>query len=437
MSILLMEPDSNVKRRRFSDVVMDPKSKPGHTEETAKSRLSEIRQNSLSHLDRLIDGLTDMPRLNPQMEISFAENAGQAIETINSVSRSSKIAVNKSSVIGLELAPHLKSAGFRVLETYYDQFESSEVRFNKAWRLPGMDFESALQSFEGHADLGAQRKNSVKSRGCKDFTGLVGISSLSVRDGSALLLQHMRNISSICMHANKLVLVAALDKMVYSLDDALFMTKCMGAFGARVVSLMRKDRAPAAQAIDQMDFDVTARAGDMKIQLIILDNGRSSLLRGPYREILTCIGCRACIKGCPSSEFFETGAFRSPREYLFSFLTGRTPALDLCMQCKSCKVNCPLSIDLPEMILKARTDNSRRSIDSVVFSHAEEMAKMSGRMSSLMGKAMRNKTIRKIGERTLNISERRELPEAQRETFEKWFRTIKREKGENYEAVKE
>ena len=35
------------------------------------------------------------------------------------------------------------------------------------------------------------------------------------------------------------------------------------------------------------------------MHVVILDNGRSNLLRGRYREMLACIRCGACLNVCP------------------------------------------------------------------------------------------------------------------------------------------
>ncbi len=151
---------------------------------------------------------------------------------------------------------------------------------------------------------------------------------------------------------------------------------------------------------------------------------------------MTCIGCRACIKACPASRFFRAGAQMSPREYLYSFLTGRKPSLDRCLQCKSCQSNCPVSIDLPEMILKARAEKMPKfhwpSAD-ILFANVEQIAKLSGSIPSFSGIASRNRPLRWLGEKMLDVSKKRDIPAAQHMTFAKWFRQYEDGDNKNYE----
>jgi len=427
LPILLMEPDLTSKRQRFSKTLMGPKRVIPHPSvQDIKEQLREIRNHSLVHLDVLHSELTASLTAHHDVEFSFAKDAGQAVKTIKEISDGTPIAINKSSVVTKELMPALVTSGLRVIETYYDQFQPFENRFISPWQLPATEFAPVLDSFDKTIDLAALRQASVRRQGSKQIIGLLGVNAISAKDGAVLLLQHMHNISEVFTQANKLVLVASLDKIVESLDAAVFQTRCMALFGWEALPLSLHGRANKDDNIDHLPFEMPAEQTAQKVHIIVFDNGRSHLRRSRYEDLMACIDCRACIKSCPAFPFNEGDSPWSPKEYIHFFVTGKNPSLELCLECKSCQVDCPLNIDLPGMILDARIEamaETRRSLTDSFLSNFESIAKWGSSMPFLANMASSNKIMRWLGERTLGISKERQLPKFQRMTFAKWFQS--------------
>ncbi len=299
LPVLLMEPVSYSKRRRYSEILMEPKRRLQPTLEDVKQRLKEIRNYSLAHLDELVSQLTASLAAYPEVEIAFAQDARQAVETIRGIAGGGKIAINKSAVIGSELMPTLVASGYNVIESYYDEFEPFDNRSSEYWQLPVMTFESRFQSFERPVDLTVLRSGSIQKNGTKDFLGLLGVNAISAQ-GTVLMLQHMHNISKVFEQARELILVASLDKIVKSLDDAIFQTKCMAIFGSEALPLTLGGKAKQESSIDELPFKIPPEQTPSKIHLVLLDNGRSQILRSTYKELLACIDCQACNGACPA-----------------------------------------------------------------------------------------------------------------------------------------
>jgi L-lactate utilization protein LutB len=427
LPILLMEPDSTSKRRRFSRTLLEPKGVTPHPGvEDIKEHLRGIRNHSLVHLDALLDELTTSLAAHPDVEFSLAQDAAQAVETIKAISNGTPIAVSKSAVVTKELMPAMVASGIHVVETYYDQFQPFENRFDRPWQLPAMESEPVLDSFDRSMDLVALREASLRRQGSKDFTGLLGVNAISAKDGAVVLLQHMHNISEVCTQADKLILVASLDKVVEDLDAAVFQTMCMAVFGWEALPLSLGGGADCENNIDSLPFGIPPEQTARKIHLIVFDNNRSQLLRSRYADLIACIDCRACMKSCPAFPFFENGAPWSPKEYIYFFVTGKSSSLDLCLQCKSCRADCPLDIDLPGLILdamiEASTDTRRPLVDSFL-SNFETIAKWGSSVPILANVAAGNTLMRWLGERTLGISRERQLPRFQHTTLAEWFRS--------------
>jgi L-lactate dehydrogenase complex protein LldF len=104
--------------------------------------------------------------------------------------------------------------------------------------------------------------------------------------------------------------------------------------------------------------------GPEELHVVILDNGRSQLLGGRYREMLACIRCGACLNVCPV--YRRTGGAAYGPVYsgpmgavLVPLLAGLEQARDLphaSSLCGACTDACPVKIPLHELLLELRAD---------------------------------------------------------------------------------
>ena len=427
LPILLMQPGSAGKRRTFSEITrLGPRHALPPSRDSIKERLREIRNDSLEQLDSLVDQMHSAVAGESRVQVRLASDVGDALEAIREISQGTKIAISKSAVVANELLPGLVESGSQVIETYYDQFNDFENRFEHPWMLPKMEFGALFESFGPAVEQGPLRQIRLRQAGSKKVTGLLGVNAVSAEDGSILLLQHTQNIRSILEQATNLIFVAGLDKIVRNVADASFLTNCMGAFGCEVLPLSVQAKASQGETIESLSFNAPPVQNSGNVHLIVFDNGRSGLRKGRYKDLMTCIGCRACVKACPAYPFFHGESRWTPKEYIFFFATGNNPSLELCLQCKSCRIHCPLDIDLPGMILDARIEAAakrHRPFAESLFSHIDTMAGLGSAMPWATEVAARNKILRWLGEKMLNISKDRKIPMAQRETFARWIRS--------------
>jgi L-lactate dehydrogenase complex protein LldF len=104
--------------------------------------------------------------------------------------------------------------------------------------------------------------------------------------------------------------------------------------------------------------------GPEELHVVILDNGRSNLRRGRYREMLACIRCGACLNVCPV--YRKSGGAAYGPVYsgpmgavLVPLLVGleHAPALPHASSlCGACTAACPVKIPLHELLLDLRRD---------------------------------------------------------------------------------
>jgi L-lactate utilization protein LutB len=431
--ILLLEPGSSRKRRCYSEIFITPTRAHQPSLADIKTQLREVRDYSVTHQDALVNELITGLATSPNVEVTFAADAGHAVNRIREISGKSPVATNKSAVVTRELVPLLVSAGSPVIESYYDEFKPFENRFSEYWQLPDMIFESLWRSFEKPIDLNLLRKRSAQINGAKDLVGLMGVNAISAKEGSVVMLQHMSNISKIFEQAREIILVAGLDKIVRNLDEAVLQAKCMAIFGSEALPLNCQTKAGRERSIDGLPFHKPSQTTG-KIYLILLDNGRSQILQSGYKDLLACIGCRACIKVCPASRYFAEDTRVSPKEYIYLFISGKNPSVERCLQCKGCEAHCPLNIDVPGMILAARelTSKKHRPLSDHLLSNVEVLEGLGSTMPWLACVVSNSRLLRWLGEKMTGISRERQIPRMQRGTFAKWFRSIeKRVEGDS------
>jgi L-lactate utilization protein LutB len=231
VNVLLIEPSSIQKRRRYSDSLIHKKSARPLSLEDIKKRLKEIRCDSIDHLPEYHKQLTERLKKHSDIKVSYADTDKEVSDIVMRESGNNPIAVNKSAVIANAVVPELIRANKEVIETYYDELKPFENVFDEGMHLPTLTPELVFNSFNvsGHMDIA--RNLSVKKQGSKNFTGVIGLNAISVEDGTIVLLQHMGNIQKIFKEARKMIIVVGLDKIVKNREDAIFQTKCMGVFG--------------------------------------------------------------------------------------------------------------------------------------------------------------------------------------------------------------
>jgi FAD/FMN-containing dehydrogenase/Fe-S oxidoreductase len=99
--------------------------------------------------------------------------------------------------------------------------------------------------------------------------------------------------------------------------------------------------------------------------------------------------------------------------------------LDLCLECKACKSECPLSVDMAS--LKSEALAHYQDIHGVpwrarAFGRIRDLNRIGAATAPLSNLAVRSRPLRALLERRLGITSRRPLPQFERETLMRWDR---------------
>lgn len=102
--------------------------------------------------------------------------------------------------------------------------------------------------------------------------------------------------------------------------------------------------------------------GPDELHVVLLDNGRSRILAGETAEILGCIRCGACLNACPVYRTIGGHAYGDTYPGpVGAIVTPGLRGLDAWRElpqasslCGACKEVCPVSLDIPRMLLALR-----------------------------------------------------------------------------------
>ncbi len=161
------------------------------------------------------------------------------------------------------------------------------------------------------------------------------------------------------------------------------------------------------------------------------------------RAVEMCNGAGICRKTttgtmCPSfmATQEEEHSTRGRANALRAAMSGKLPTneltgkrmfdvMDLCVECKACKAECPSSVDMAKVkfeFLAQYYDKNKTPLRSKVFGNIARISRFgAGRLAPLINSAMKTGLARKIAQSLLGVSAERTLPPFAKQPFEKWF----------------
>jgi iron-sulfur cluster protein len=206
-------------------------------------------------------------------------------------------------------------------------------------------------------------RNLLREKISQAEAGISGANAITA-DGKILILENEGNISLVSRWPETHIVISGFEKIVENLEDALKIIKASAIWGTGqdfpvYVSIIS---GPSKTADIQNQVIIGAQ-GAKEVNLILIDNGREKILKEGFEEILYCINCGACLNFCPV--FHQIGRnygskyLGSKGVILAAFSEGFKKAVDSncfsCTSCMACYQNCPVKINLPELMKKLRT----------------------------------------------------------------------------------
>lgn len=334
-----------------------------------KKRLQKLRERAVTESGWLVDDFSKAAR-SRGVKVLVAKDETSAARYIRRCARGHEhLLINKSTTVR-ELAPYLEKDGFTVVDTYAAEDRSAAALPDiwQQWQLGEPEPQTIWESFGASAPASFSGKPLPSPTG--RWAGVVGLSAASAPDGALYFVQHTHNISKILFSAQKLFVVAGIEKLARKADEALFQARCTALFGLPAVL---QDSLPSEAAVEgQGTADDTERLFvprlPEEVHVILLDAGRRPTLRTRNKKIMECISCKACRRGCMMGRL-GTATPRDAALYGLAKLPAETEKRGLydCTLCEYCKSACPLEIPTNEYNLALRRKQSQKGHPPDVF----------------------------------------------------------------------
>jgi L-lactate dehydrogenase complex protein LldF len=187
--------------------------------------------------------------------------------------------------------------------------------------------------------------------------GITGANFAVCETGSICLVTNEGNGGLVTALPRVHIALLGMERLVPTLDDLAVLLQLLARSGTgqSLTTYTRLLTGPRRAGEED---------GPEEMHVVIVDNGRTGLRRGRYREMLACIRCGACLNVCPVYRKSGGGAY-SPvysgpmGAVLVPLLRGleREPGLPHASSlCGACTAACPVKIPLHELLLDLRRD---------------------------------------------------------------------------------
>ena len=339
-----------------------------------REALRAVRQHALDNLDHYLPQFLDNAERNG-CRVHFArdgEELNRAVLEICAAHDARRVVKGKSMITEeTALNAALAGAGLQVRETDLGEYiiqqagEKPSHIVGPALHKPEAEIRALFRSVHdlGERDLDSAGALVGEARQVlrKDFlaaeVGIIGSNALIAENGYSLLVTNEGN-GDLCANLPPVLIVCtSVERVLPRSEDALAMLRLLvrSTTGQPVTCYTSFYGRPRRDG----DLD-----GPREVHFVLLDNGRSELLDGHYREMLQCIRCGTCLDHCPvyvaagGHAYGSTypGPMGSVLTPLLASVEESLPLPNACTACGRCAEVCPASIPLPDLLRDLRAE---------------------------------------------------------------------------------
>jgi len=213
------------------------------------------------------------------------------------------------------------------------------------------------------ATLLAEARGILRERFLAADVGITGANFLVAETGTSIIVTNEGN-GDLTQTLPKIhIVLATIEKLVPTLEDVSTLLRVLARSATGQDMSVYTTLSTGPRRPDDPD-------GPGEYHVVILDNGRSSMLGGEFADMLRCIRCGACMNHCPV--FSAVGGHAYGWVYPGPMGAVLTPALigvdkaghlpNASMFCGRCEEVCPVRIPLPRMMRSWREREFERHL---------------------------------------------------------------------------
>jgi len=338
--------------------------------EALRDSARDIKNHTLEHLDLYLEAYEQKVRSSGG-HVHFARNAEEAREIILTICRDAgaKTVTKGKSMISEEIGinHHLEANGIRPVETDLGEYiiqlrdEMPSHIIAPAVHLNATQVEEDFRRVHTHLDakrdlsepvqLLTEARAVLRERFLAADVGITGANFLVAETGTSIIVTNEGNGDLTQILPKTHIVLASIEKLVPTLEDVsqLLRVLARSATGQEMSVYTTFSTGPRRPG----DAD-----GPENYHVVILDNGRSSMLGTSFEEMLRCIRCGACMNHCPV--YHAVGGHAYGWVYPGPMGAVLTPSLigvdkaghlpNASIFCGRCESVCPVRIPLPKLM---------------------------------------------------------------------------------------
>lgn len=342
--------------------------------EALRDRAVAIKDHTLENLDHYLEKF-EANVIDAGGHMHWCEDAAAARETVLEICRAAdaKIVGKGKSMVSEEIALNdfLIANGLEVVETDLGEYIlqlREETPSHIVMPAIHLKKEQIAETFRDHhtmlapdrplnepREMTKEARVRLREKFLAADVGITGANMLIAETGSVVVVTNEGNGDLTQTLPRIHIVIATIEKVVPRIDDALSILRILArsATGQEITSYTTFATGPRRTG----DPD-----GPEEFHLVLLDNGRTKLLDGAFRDVLRCIRCGACQSACPV--YGAVGGHAYGGVYGGPIGAVLTPALDgienawtlpeASSFCGSCEDVCPMRIPLPGLMRRWR-----------------------------------------------------------------------------------
>jgi L-lactate dehydrogenase complex protein LldF len=351
--------------------------------DSLREKAKEIKDHTLAHLDLYLEAY-ERKVIAAGGHVHWAETAEDARHIMLDICRAAgarTVTKGKSMITEeIELNDFLEKNGIRPVETdlgeYIIQLRGEHpshiiapaVHLNKE-QVEG-DFRRVHDHLSPARDLSEPESllNEARMVLRKEYVtadvGITGANFLIAETGSSIIVTNEGNGDLTQILPKVHVVVASIEKVVPTLEDA-----------SQILRVLARSATGQDMSVYTTASTGPRREGDPdgpeEYHVILLDNGRSSMLGTEFQDMLRCIRCGACMNHCPV--YHAVGGHAYGWVYPGPMGAVLTPSLigvdkaghlpNASTFCGRCEAVCPMKIPLPRMMRHWREREFERRLN--------------------------------------------------------------------------
>jgi L-lactate dehydrogenase complex protein LldF len=338
--------------------------------EALRDSARDIKNHTLAHLDLYLESYEQ--RVTAQGgKVHYAVNADEACRIALEICRKldAKTVTKGKSMIGEEIGINafLEANGVTPVETDLGEYiiqlrgELPSHIIAPAVHLTKAQIEADFRRVHTHlpADRSmaepetmlAEARAVLREKFLAADVGITGANFLIAETGSSIIVTNEGNGDLTQTLPKAHIVLASVEKLVPTLEDAAQMLRVLARSATGQEMSVYTTVSTGPRRANDLD-------GPGEYHVIILDNGRSAMLGGQFRDMLRCIRCGACMNHCPV--YHAVGGHAYGWVYPGPMGAVLTPSLigldkagnlpNASTFCGRCEEVCPVRIPLPKLM---------------------------------------------------------------------------------------